>query len=251
VSNSQRAFTLIELLIVIAIIAILAAILFPVFASARDKARQTACLSNEKQIGLGIMQYVQDYDESFPVSVTATVGLNNESQMWYGQLVPYTKSSSVYFCPSDTTTKYSECPFPVSYMTNGSIMLWGSVRPIMMSQLDAPAVYGLIFETCADSNGFSTYAANMANWDMKNWNYVNAGIAPVCEGFTRHTNNRSNVICTDGHTTSLYFPPCAPTVPDLGDLGDCTSCTSAKWGTPNVGKVFFEHYNAAIVADSF
>jgi len=62
----NRAFTLIELLVVIAIIAILAAILFPVFAQAREKARQTSCLSNMKQIGLAAMQYVQDYDETYP-----------------------------------------------------------------------------------------------------------------------------------------------------------------------------------------
>src|SRR5436309_10572825 len=61
----QHAFTLIELLVVIAIIAILAAILFPVFAQARDKARQTACLSNCKQIGLAVTMYAQDYDETF------------------------------------------------------------------------------------------------------------------------------------------------------------------------------------------
>ena len=61
-----KGFTLIELLVVIAIIAILAAILFPVFAQVREKARQTTCASNQKQIGLGFLQYVQDYDEHFP-----------------------------------------------------------------------------------------------------------------------------------------------------------------------------------------
>ena len=63
---SRRGFTLIELLVVIAIIAILAAILFPVFAKAREKARQTSCLSNVKQLGLGLMMYAQDYDEKLP-----------------------------------------------------------------------------------------------------------------------------------------------------------------------------------------
>lgn len=62
---------MIELLVVIAIIAILAAILFPVFAKVREKARQTACLSNEKQMGLAFMQYVQDNDETFPVGIAA------------------------------------------------------------------------------------------------------------------------------------------------------------------------------------
>ena len=65
--TTKRGFTLIELLVVIAIIAILAAILFPVFAKAREKARQTTCLSNVKQITLGILQYAQDYDERFPM----------------------------------------------------------------------------------------------------------------------------------------------------------------------------------------
>jgi len=65
-NTTKRGFTLIELLVVIAIIAILAAILFPVFAKVREKARQTSCLSNEKQLGLAITQYVQDYDEKLP-----------------------------------------------------------------------------------------------------------------------------------------------------------------------------------------
>src|SRR5689334_4870314 len=65
--SKNKGFTLIELLVVIAIIAILAAILFPVFAQAREKARQTSCLSNEKQLGTAFLMYVQDYDETFPL----------------------------------------------------------------------------------------------------------------------------------------------------------------------------------------
>jgi prepilin-type N-terminal cleavage/methylation domain-containing protein len=67
----RKGFTLIELLVVIAIIAILAAILFPVFAKAREKARQTSCLSNEKEIALAILMYTQDYDEKFPIYMVA------------------------------------------------------------------------------------------------------------------------------------------------------------------------------------
>ncbi|HEV2471164.1 MAG TPA: prepilin-type N-terminal cleavage/methylation domain-containing protein, partial [Chthonomonadales bacterium] len=66
-TRSQRAFTLIELLVVIAIIAILAAILFPVFAQAREKARAITCVSNQKQLALATLMYVQDYDETFPL----------------------------------------------------------------------------------------------------------------------------------------------------------------------------------------
>src|SRR3569832_663681 len=79
--RKNRAITLIELLVVIAIIAILAAILFPVFAQAREKARMTACLSNLKQIGSGVMMYVQDYDESFPVTIAwGRLWTNNKNQ---------------------------------------------------------------------------------------------------------------------------------------------------------------------------
>ncbi|MDR3707554.1 MAG: DUF1559 domain-containing protein [Capsulimonadaceae bacterium] len=92
-------FTLIELLVVIAIIAILAAILFPVFATAREKARQSACSSNFKQMGLAMVQYTQDYDECPPNGVTNT----NCAGGWAGQIYPYLKSRAVYVCPDDQT----------------------------------------------------------------------------------------------------------------------------------------------------
>jgi prepilin-type N-terminal cleavage/methylation domain-containing protein/prepilin-type processing-associated H-X9-DG protein len=73
--RQKSAFTLIELLVVIAIIAILAAILFPVFAQAREKARATSCLSNQKQLELGMLQYLQDFDETFPPTTTEREGI--------------------------------------------------------------------------------------------------------------------------------------------------------------------------------
>ena len=100
VSPSRRAFTLIELLVVIAIIAILAAILFPVFARARENARRSSCQSNLKQIGLGILQYVQDYDEGFPIHNN---GAPANSGGFFAIVQPYLKSTQIYQCPSETT----------------------------------------------------------------------------------------------------------------------------------------------------
>ena len=94
----KRGFTLIELLVVIAIIAILAAILFPVFARAREKARQTACLSNVKQLGLGCAMYAQDYDETLPcVQHRQTVG---PTLFWFDVIQPYVNNDQIIVCPS-------------------------------------------------------------------------------------------------------------------------------------------------------
>lgn len=120
----RSAFTLIELLVVIAIIAILASMLFPSFARAREMARRTACISNMKQIGLGIMQYTQDYDERLPNSVDGTPGQGKEGGwMFYssfpgndtagsfqparGSIYPYVKSVQIFVCPSDSVGQNS------------------------------------------------------------------------------------------------------------------------------------------------
>jgi prepilin-type N-terminal cleavage/methylation domain-containing protein/prepilin-type processing-associated H-X9-DG protein len=114
-NNSKKsAFTLIELLVVIAIIAILAAILFPVFAQAREKARQTSCLSNMKQVGLGLLMYVQDYDENYPradywdarpplnPAATGTFAARVNHYKWPAWVLPYTKNVNIFRCPSRT-----------------------------------------------------------------------------------------------------------------------------------------------------
>jgi prepilin-type N-terminal cleavage/methylation domain-containing protein/prepilin-type processing-associated H-X9-DG protein len=120
--SRQRAFTLIELLVVIAIIAILAAILFPVFARARENARRSSCLSNLKQLGLGIMQYTQDYDETFPIGFKA--GPENDwwEDAWPIHVQPYVKSLQVFSCPSDNKGDVDESwqGKAISYASNGN-----------------------------------------------------------------------------------------------------------------------------------
>ncbi|MEO7717775.1 MAG: DUF1559 domain-containing protein [Capsulimonas sp.] len=106
----RKGFTLIELLVVIAIIAILAAILFPVFAQAREKARQTTCVSNCKQFALGILQYAQDADESMPIAykdkymagvyTSKTIGVPETGVQ--AEIMPYIKSHDVFRCPNDS-----------------------------------------------------------------------------------------------------------------------------------------------------
>jgi prepilin-type N-terminal cleavage/methylation domain-containing protein/prepilin-type processing-associated H-X9-DG protein len=126
-SKRPRGFTLIELLVVIAIIAILAAILFPVFAQAREKARQSACLSNLKQIGTGLMMYTQDYDEAFPCNWFG--GLwpttpDGKQYKWMDAIYPYVKNEQVFTCPSDGTTRKKYIFF--QHLAKSSQDNWGS-----------------------------------------------------------------------------------------------------------------------------
>ena len=113
----RSGFTLIELLVVIAIIAILAAILFPVFQKVRENARATVCLSNTRQVGLGVQQYLQDSDErlffcskyssqnmnvSYDSRVTMAPANTDYSTLWYNAVMPFIKSNAVFTCPDDS-----------------------------------------------------------------------------------------------------------------------------------------------------
>jgi prepilin-type N-terminal cleavage/methylation domain-containing protein/prepilin-type processing-associated H-X9-DG protein len=143
--RGRRGFTLIELLVVIAIIAILAAILFPVFAQAREKARQTSCLSNTKQLGLAFQQYIQDYDEVLPKSgqngpngvcsavsdgswvlpavIDATVARTCAAAQLpapNGSVYPYVKNTQVYKCPSDTLADQKTISYSMNSLLSGA-----------------------------------------------------------------------------------------------------------------------------------
>jgi prepilin-type N-terminal cleavage/methylation domain-containing protein len=127
----HHGFTLIELLVVIAIIAILAAILFPVFAQAREKARAATCLSNNKQVGLAVSMYMQDYDSTFPVEPKTpdgilTLAAGGKVPTYYDELQPYTKSPQIWICPSDALNPNDKlatmAPPSMGYHMNGNLI---------------------------------------------------------------------------------------------------------------------------------
>ena len=129
----RAAFTLIELLVVIAIIAILAAILFPVFAQARERARQTSCLSNGRQLCLAVLQYAQDYDEALPPSTNYDAPTTVPERVW-GQIIqPYLKNQGVFVCASASGAR-----FPASWDTRG----YGSIGYSSATALDSTGAEG-------------------------------------------------------------------------------------------------------------
>jgi prepilin-type N-terminal cleavage/methylation domain-containing protein/prepilin-type processing-associated H-X9-DG protein len=145
----SKAFTLIELLVVIAIITILAAILFPVFAQVRDKARQTACLSNMKQLGTAQSMYAQDYDETMPKAYHALP--DGSDYPWYLQVQPYVRNTAIFRCPSDRNPmmiwqfltpgmrKQVGPDFGVSIICNYDVMPPTDLQSVRLSQIEAPA----------------------------------------------------------------------------------------------------------------
>lgn len=150
----KKGFTLIELLVVIAIIAILAAILFPVFGRARENARRSSCQSNIKQIGLGFKQYIQDYDEKYPIAIASSdatfssgaTGSGTDDKGWAESLQPYMKSTQIFQCPSEvnppvtpsgTNTAGGSTPGYSDYWSNANIV---NNNGVSEASLDAQAL---------------------------------------------------------------------------------------------------------------
>jgi prepilin-type N-terminal cleavage/methylation domain-containing protein len=197
----KRGFTLIELLVVIAIIAILSAILFPVFAQAREKARQSTCLSNFKQIGLGVMMYVQDWDETYPNNRLFQFPdggeCNQKMVTWKSSTTPYVKSLDVYRCPSNPRNKepdetrgdeaFGLPVFPISYAYSGSALWSGAATKevITIGSVPEPARYLMLIES------------NASCADMGIWGFP--------DGFFTHATKQMQALYFDGHAKSTRF----------------------------------------------
>ncbi len=172
----RRGFTLIELLVVIAIIAILAAILFPVFARAREKARQTSCLSNLKQIALGVQMYVDDYDGGLPsyrMGAGALAGVK-----WQHMIQPYIKNEQLWLCasgvPADAATGRSHYGWQYNYLSGHYAST--AVRAQNIAEVTVPAETISVGEKVMGSWGGVIYSPSQtASWPGYNMPDIHNG----------------------------------------------------------------------------
>ena len=194
--SARRAFSLIEILVVIAIIAILAAILFPAFARARENARRTSCQSNLKQIGLGIMQYTQDYDERYPYQAADFISDFSSSSTavqanWQRGIYPYTKSWQILKCPSAKPNTVTTAGHSSSYLANGVALPYGFSRSLssVANTADVILLQEYLYALGASLN--RPYPSNLTTKTYTAWLYT-TDIAGV------HFDG-SNLLFMDGH----------------------------------------------------
>ena len=163
-SSQRKGFTLIELLVVIAIIAILAAILFPVFARAREKARQTSCLSNVKQIALSTLMYIQDYDETLPhswfllpVASPLPGGATHVNHVWPVPIYPYVNNIQVFNCPSWSFRWNGNYSLRQAYGANRHIMPQYTGTVVVLADITYPSETLMVVEAF-DEGSSQTYS---------------------------------------------------------------------------------------------
>ncbi len=225
----RGAFTLIELLVVIAIIAILAALLFPVFAQAREKARQTACLSNLKQMGTAFAMYLQDYDSQYPTCDNDKAKIGGKppapetpeadgppERDWHIVLQPYVKNFGILRCPSDTSKAPADPKNPnldaKEYVSSYTINGWSEYE-LKESAVSRPAEWVLLAERNNVVRGPKTW------WMFYWWTWQGAGANDVWPptatpdpapeaakdlALARHTET-ANWLFGDGHVKSAKF----------------------------------------------
>lgn len=254
---AAHGFTLIELLIVIAIISIIAAILLPVFARVRETARRANCQSNLKQLGMGLLQYAQDYDERLPAGPWG--GANFTFTGWAGRVYPYVKSTGVFVCPSDVPLS-TVTGSRISYMANvnisynnaengtpaGSLAKFTSPsRTVMVLEAIGYACDPAVAEnTSAYGNGEYGPSGNYATgkMDVSYWSDpANAGSGwPTSLQQGRHLKG-SNFLACDGHV-KWARPEMVSAAHSQGSpqttYSNCTNGTSTSPQAANAGTTY-------------
>jgi len=263
-AGGKRGFTLIELLVVIAIIAILAAILFPVFAKAREKARQTTCLSNEKQIGLALLQYSSDYDEKFPSGYRQPpTSTTMDGDGWAQQTYSYIKSKQAIYCP-DQPGDYS---YGLNIQTAGQSQgaFGGVARTVLLFEMADAGFDTTLFDPYPSTGiyGQSIAGDGTLTSGLPHWNSIYGRVATGCisggdanncapKGIggaggsepARHSEG-SNFLLADGHAkwfrgSSVSGGANNATASDCGTYGTQTVGTAANTGcsSANLGATF-------------
>ena len=229
-SPRRTGFTLIELLVVIAIIAILAAILFPVFAKAREKARQTSCLSNLKQLGLAALMYCQDYDETMPLAYyedwlhywDCSLDPMTWTEAGPGLLEPYTRSGQIRGCPSFRVSggdrKYTGYAYNTSFLGSNPVDPWGARRgPASLGSVNDPVATVMM----CDSAIYSWWSNSVIGNNLLKAPYEVDYYGPNVH--FRH-NGTANVVYVDGHAKAeARKQNVIAGQPDLGDLSQDAS----------------------------
>lgn len=190
-----RAFTLIEILVVVAIIALLAAIIFPVFTRSRETARAIACVSNLKQIGLGLMQYSEDYNGFHPVAGAAIgwdeIDSATQNHSWMQQMQAYVKNQQIFQCPSDGDSKYSYfLSARVAYLEAGEF------AAMNLKRVQYPTAFVVAGDTFSYTGGFSATDADKDDYSQNCVGGEPNG-TPWIE-WRRH-NGGQNIAFADGH----------------------------------------------------
>jgi len=247
---ARGAFTLIELLVVVAIIAILASMLLPALARAKDKAKHTYCMSNNRQIGIASMLYRDDNLDAYSFGIRVSAGTLTDETGWPMQVLQYMGGykngvePAIFICPSERDLSTHGALFRVHYQANRHIrrdVNYALPVPLRGAQMRKTAVYCLFMER-APTGAYDVKAGGLDNPTRLAWN-----VSPGSPEYRRHN---GGMMCTaaDGHAERLRMPPYQPGAPmpmGLRELGDCNSGNGSLWDGGQA-KLFmrYEHTSA-------